>query len=387
MPANGRLRITKISLTNWRNFLHANVDLAGRAFLVGPNASGKSNFLDAIEFLHDVVSVGGGFEDAVMKRGGVSPLRCFAARRETDITLRVDLGTDREPKRWQYQLSFNQRSKRGPEPILKQELVIHNGTTDFERPDRDDKSDPDRLTQTFLEQVNVNRRFREVAAFLRSVRYLHIVPQLVREPERSVGKHDDPYGGDFITQIADTAANTRKARLRRIQEALQVAVPQLKELKLEQDEKGVFHLMGRYKHWRPRGAWQSERDFSDGTLRLMGLLWAVLDGDGPLLLEEPELSLHPEVVRYIPQMLARIESQLARQILVSTHSPEILQDEGIGMDEVLLLVPESEGTSVRPASEYEEIQALLDGGLSMADAVIPRTRPGEVEQLSLFPRR
>ena len=71
--------------------------------------------------------------------------------------------------------------------------------------------------------------------------------------------------------------------------------------------RGTPHLRGRYQHWRAQGAWQSEEQFSDGTLRLMGLLWAAMDKGGPLLLEEPELSLHPEIVRVLPQMLARVQ--------------------------------------------------------------------------------
>jgi predicted ATPase len=58
-------------------------------------------------------------------------------------------------------------------------------------------------------------------------------------------------------------------------------------------------------------------------LRLIGLLWAILDGIGPLLLEDPELSLHPEVVRFLPQMFAHIQSRTGRQILTSTHSTDL----------------------------------------------------------------
>ena len=82
----------------------------------------------------------------------------------------------------------------------------------------------------------------------------------------------------------------------------------------------------------------------------MGLLWAALDGDGPLLLEEPELSLHPDVVRHIPQMFARIQRKTGRQVIISTHSSDMLRDDGIGLDEVLLLKPEVEGTAVSLAS-------------------------------------
>lgn len=376
-------RITYLGLSNWRNFPRVGVDLAARTFLVGPNAAGKSNFLDAIRFLHDVVAVGGGFEDAVRKRGGVSAVRSLAARRYPDVGLTVHLGTSADPAAWEYELSFAQDNRQ--RPYLKKEIVREHGEVRLDRPEKDDLNDPARLSQTFLEQVNVNRPFRAVADFLRTIRYLHIVPQLVREPDRSVGRTNDPYGGDFIEQIARTPAPTRNARLRRILDALTIAVPQLQKLELDQDARGTHHLRGQYVHWRAQGAWQSEADFSDGTLRLMGLLWALLERGGPLLLEEPELSLHPAVVRYIPQMLGRMQSRAGRQVLVSTHSPELLQDDGIGLNEVLLLMPQDEGTSVKSASDIAEIKSLLDGDLSIADIVIPRTRPERAEQLSFFP--
>jgi len=210
------------------------------------------------------------------------------------------------------------------------------------------------------------------------------VPQLVRDPERSTGHANDPYGGDFLEQLARTQKSIQASRLRRIATALAVAVPQLKELKLDRDERGAPHLKGRYAHWRPNAGWQSEDQFSDGTLRLMGLLWALLDGSGPLLLEEPELSLHPEVVRYIPAMIARLQRRVARQVLMSTHSSDLLRDPGIGLNEVLLLRPGPEGTTVAPASDFKEIGVLLDGGLSVAEAVLPWTRPAGAAQLPLF---
>jgi hypothetical protein len=264
------------------------------------------------------------------------------------------------------------------------ELASRSNKLILERPDQNDGADPERLTQTYLEQVNANKDFRFIADFFAQVKYLHVVPQLVREPDRSIGKKNDPYGGDFLDQIARTPEKTRNARLRKILEALSFAVPQLKDLTLERDSSGAPHLRGRYEHWRPTGAWQGEDQFSDGTVRLMGLLWALLDGSGPLLLEEPELSLHPDVVRYIPQLFARIQSRTARQAIVSTHSADLLRDEGIGLNEVILLEPGEEGTKVRVASELDEAERLLHGGMNLADVILPRTRPRNVEQLPLF---
>ena len=96
------------------------------------------------------------------------------------------------------------------------------------------------------------------------------------------------------------------------------------------------------------------------------------------------MSLHPEVVRFIPQMLARMQRRTGRQVLVSTHSPEMISDEGVGLDEVLILQPGREGTSVRVANSFKEIRALLEYGVPMSDAVIPYTKPKNAEQLPLF---
>ncbi len=379
MALESGTRFTHLELANWRNFSRASVDLQKRVFLVGPNASGKSNFLDCFRFLHDIVSVGGGFQEAIRKRRGVSSLRCYAARRYPDVTIHARLGTDAEPGIWTYEISFTQDNNQ--RPLVQREFVAKRDQVLLARPNAEDETDPERLKQTSLEQVNVNKDFREVAEFFASVRYLHLVPQLVREPDRSVGRHGDPFGGDFLEQVASTPDKTRDARLRRILDAMRVAVPQLETLELWRDVRGTPHLRGKYQHWRSRGAWQTEDQFSDGTLRLMGLLWAVMGGPGPLLLEEPELSLHPEVIQYIPQMLARVQRRSGVQALISTHSSDLLKDEGIGLDEVLLLNPTAEGTQIDAAAKFREIKELLESGSNLGEAVLPRTRPANAQQL------
>ncbi len=376
------LIFSSLRLQNWKNFARIEVDLQNRVFLVGPNAAGKSNMLDVFRFLRDLASPGGGFQEATRRRGGVSAIRCLAARRYPDIELRVVVKPRQAKTRWEYELAFKQDAQRRAR--ISKEKVVRDGHVLIMRPNDDDKQDPARLTQTHLEQVNVNRSFRELASFFESVRYLHIVPQLVREPDRSVGRSNDPFGGDFLEQIAKTQERTRVARLNRIRDALRVAVPQLAEIELARDDRGTPHLRGKYEHWRPQGAWQTEDQFSDGTLRLMGLFWVAMEGGGPLLLEEPEMSLHPEIVRYLPQMFARVQRRTGRQIILSTHSPDLLRDEGIGLDEVLLLRPGSEGTEVVSAGAFQEIRDLLQGGMTLADAVIPKTRPARADQLTLF---
>ncbi|WP_313996137.1 AAA family ATPase [uncultured Paenibacillus sp.] len=53
---------TSLSLENWKNFRKIDSPIDQRVFLVGPNASGKSNWLDVFRFLNDIAKVGGGFK-------------------------------------------------------------------------------------------------------------------------------------------------------------------------------------------------------------------------------------------------------------------------------------------------------------------------------------
>ncbi|MCC7352746.1 MAG: AAA family ATPase [Anaerolineae bacterium] len=377
------MRVSHIELENWKNFRSVSVDLPERVFLVGPNASGKSNFLDAFRFLRDLALPGGGLQRACSERGGVSKIRCLAARQYPAVTIRVVLG-EGQARLWRYEVAFSQDNNRNP--VLTREVVYKADHLIMQRPDDTDRADPLRLSQTALEQINANQPFRDVARFFESISYLHLVPQIIRNPGSLVSDSIvmDAYGRQFLERVARTPENTRNARLRKIKDALVVAVPQLKDLRLERDQRGIPHLIGVYEHWRPRAGKQDEEQFSDGTLRLLGLLWALQEGEGPLLLEEPELSLHSGVVRRLAGLIYRMQKTRKRQVLISTHSVDLLSDPGISGDEVLMLKPDVESTRVVQAADVAEIHALLEAGMNIADAVFPHTEPERAAQLELF---
>jgi predicted ATPase len=382
--------VSHLKLKNWCNFQQVdNIALQQRQFIVGPNASGKSNLLDVFRFLRDIAKPeGGGLQKAVNDRGGVSKIRCLAARSDPEIVIDISLSNnpDEEP-RWRYEIGLKQESRGYRHPILSFERIWKDNKQILNRPDQEDKKDKERLKQTYLEQVNSNLEFRDIVRFLESVSYIHLVPQLLRYAEsfQSGFFESDPFGQGFLLRVAKSPLRTQKSRLSKIEEALKIAVPQLQQLKFEKDnDSGKPHLTALYSHWRPNAGWQREDQFSDGTLRLIGLLWVLLESDSLLLLEEPELSLNSAIVSKLAPLIYRLQRKRKRQVLISTHSEALLSDKGIDGREVLLLTPRAEGTSIELAGNISDIKPLLEAGLSVGEVVLPKISPQKIEQLELF---
>ena len=100
-----------------------------------------------------------------------------------------------------------------------------------------------------------------------------------------------------------------------------------------------------------------------------------------MLLDEPELSLHTSVVRQLPTVFSRTRGAGGPQVLLSTHSREILEDPGVGADEAVVLHPGEEGTEAVVAAALPDIQHLLDAGLSLAEILGPRSEPERIPDL------
>ena len=386
------MRFERIELKNWKNFQSVDVKLASRVFVVGPNAIGKSNFLDAFRFLRDLVIEGGGLAQALKSRGGLTRVRSLHAHRNTKVSLKATVLNPTSGSRWCYELAFTHETRNGHVPVVAYERVTaiepSGSRLLLDRPNDVDRGDPKARTQVAIQQAPANKTFRDLAEFFASVSYSHLVPQLLREeapppPERLTA---DPYGRDLLGVIRDTSPRVRNERLKLINSVLKTVVPDFRELKMQPDSRGRPHLVVKFDHWRQFGARQDEVQFSDGTLRFIGFLWALQDKTGTLLLEEPELSLHPAIVQRLAPFIHR--AQVAgggRQVIVSTHSPDLLMDEGIAADEILMVMASGEGSKIVEGASQEDIVKLMESGIPASEAVLPKTNPQQVIQFgSLF---
>lgn len=383
------LYISKLKLFNWKNFHECELDLTKRCFIIGANASGKSNLLDALRFLRDIAKQGGGLQSAVEQRGGVTKIRCLAARQRTDICIETELrDIETDELCWSYCLKFKNVGggiMKNQAAVLEEKVFDSKiGKEVVNRTKETIGEDNETLKYTLLEQTNANKDFRVIRDVFSEIEYLNVVPQLVRESGSTVltsGK-EDYYGRNFLNRLAVLPERTRKSYLRKINDVLRKVVPQMDELSFVRDEMGVPHIEARYKHWRDKGSKQNEVAFSDGTLRLIGFLFAMLDGNGVILLEEPEINLNSGVVEQLPEFIARMQRDKKRQVLVTTHSYDMLSSVGIGTAEVAVLETSPEGTKVSPLSEIPSLQAAVDAGFSIADAAIPAIKPSTAIEIS-----
>lgn len=383
------LYISKLRLFNWKNFHECELDMTKRCFIIGANASGKSNLLDALRFLRDIAKQGGGLQSAVEQRGGVTKIRCLAARQRTDISVETELrDIETDELCWIYSLKI----KNVGGGIMKNQAAVleekafsqKDGKYVVNRTEGTENEDSDTLKYTHLEQTTANKDFRVIRDTFADIEYLNVVPQLVRESGSAVlttGK-EDYYGRNFLNRLSKLPERTRKSYLGKINEVLRTVVPQMDELSFVRDEMGVPHIEARYKHWRDKGSKQNETAFSDGTLRLIGFLFAMLDGNGIILLEEPEINLNSGVVEQLPEFIARMQRNKKRQVLVTTHSYDMLSSVGIGTAEVAVLETSPEGTKVSPLSEIPSLQAAVDAGFSIADAAIPAIKPTTANEMN-----
>lgn len=383
------MQITHVTAHNWRNFKNLDVAVADRLLIVGPNAAGKSNLLDLFRFLGDISRKGGGLAAALEARGGLSRARCLFARNnhKGELAIMVDLRDGEDD--WRYELAIKGKKGGHNHPIVVREIVTRNGSELLSRPDTNDDRDPDQLTQTHLEQISANREFRPIAEYFAKVNYFHLVPQMIRYPQAG-GASPRAFGSSMIADMNATPVRTRQAWFRRIERALQSAVPGFETLRLEVDKAGQPHLIAGYRNWRRNPSEQNETDFSDGTLRLIGLLWTIISSPangGVLLLEEPELSLNAAVVQKLASLLAMAQRGTSMQVILSTHSPELLDDEGIRPGEVLVLQVTSDATVANQLSEIAEAEAQISADLPLSEVVAELINPGDLTGLIKAARR
>lgn len=93
------------------------------------------------------------------------------------------------------------------------------------------------------------------------------------------------------------------------------------------------------------------------------------------------MSLNAAIVRMLPTMLAVAQRDATMQVLLSTHAPELLDDEGVLPREILVLRVTDDGSSAQLLSEIEEVADELAADLPKSDTVQSLIAPPDLTGL------
>ena len=354
--------IHRVRLRNYKSIGRCDVQLGPLAVLVGPNGSGKSNFLDALQLTGQALYMT--LDHALRERGGINEVRRRSGGHPANFGIELHFTLPDGMSQGLY--SFEVTSERNggfsvrnetcrvspPEPlgtskgfvVREGKVEQHNIAVTLPRPA------PDRL---FLVSASNVDEFRPVYDALTAMVFYSFSPDVMRWPQPpDPGELLHPNGQNLASVIASLEKRNPKSH-KQIQEYLRQITPgvesvaritigNLETLQFRQ------HVAGQGAPWRFPAI-----NMSDGTLRGLAVLTALLQGDGtsPSLIgiEEPEIALHPAAAGILWDAIQ--DGQDLTQVLVTTHSPDLLDRKDIPIDAILATDSDAGTTQIGPIIE------------------------------------
>jgi len=361
--------IRQIYIQNFKSIEKARVTLEPFTLLVGANGSGKTNFVNALEFV--VECVNSSVEDAVGHRGGVYDVFSRSTRIrlplgfrilvqglddfEADYALEVGIGNYGYPEILRERILFRQS---GSDRVVRQTNRVGNA---YWEDNPNQKIVGLQANQLMLSSASAPP-FAKLSQFLRSTRFYSIVPN-------SMKPWHNRDAGAFLLKDGSNAP----AILRRMAESEGLGSPRYEKIVtllslISSGTASIEHVSSRSETVSRNEATQESLNFqrdvgegkrltfqayhmSDGTLRALGVLLAAYQvGYNPLvLIEEPEATIHPAAAAILFDALKDASSE--RQVIVTTHSADILDSKDLTADQIRVVSMEGGRTLIAPVSE------------------------------------
>ena len=386
--------IRQVQIQNYKSIARLAVNLEPFTVFVGPNGSGKSNFIDALSFVNDCLLES--IEIAFSKRSAQEIVHRSSAGYESLLGIRLVLGLSENLSADYAFAVVHRRGERSG--VLRERCVVQNSMGKKHEFDVRDgqfvkettgirpRLSPDRLA---LDAASATDEYRPVYEFLTSMGFYSIVPERLREWQQ-------PEPGDFLKRDGSNAAAVLKCisdqrDYERLCHLLSISVKGVEKVDYRSTPIGetiVFeHDVGASSHEKLR---LDASSMSDGTLRLLALLLAVYQPRRPsvVAIEEPEATVHPAITELVVEVL--MDAAYKRQILVTTHSPDILDQKELSDKQIRAVTWEEGETLICPVSKAsrDAIRERLytPGELLRVDELSPDIDAAKniTEQVDLF---
>ncbi|MBI5850346.1 MAG: AAA family ATPase [Planctomycetes bacterium] len=383
--------IHRVRLRNYMSIAKCDVGLGSLNFLVGPNGSGKSNFLDSLRFIAD--SLNATLDAAMRDRGGVGEVRRRSTGHPTHFGIAIDFELPDAVGHYAFEIAARRDAgfsvKRERCEMRRHDLRdagfdVADGVVQRFSPGPAPAAAPDRL---FLAHASGAPEFRPLYEALTRMGFYNLNPDAMRELQpASPGDLLDGDGRNIAGVLKRLASETPPWKVR-IEEYLARVVPGVlgvDYVSLGPRETIEFRqeVAGSHDPWRFYAA-----NMSDGTIRALGALVAMFQNGGdprrvPLIgFEEPEIALHPAAAGVLTDSLRDASS--TTQILVTSHSTELLDDEDLDADSLLAVVSEKNETRIGPIDDIGR-SLLMDrmftaGELVRMEQLRPAPSSGRLE--------
>ncbi|HNM39581.1 MAG TPA: AAA family ATPase [Giesbergeria sp.] len=347
--------LTRVLLRNYKSIGLCDVRLGPITYLVGANGSGKSNFLDALHLVRDALA--GSLDNALNERGGLPEVRRRSSGHPTNFGIRLEFVLPGGLPGY-YAFNIGALQGRGYE-VQKEECSFQfmgaGALFKIERGQLIECSEPTfpSVTSDRLALVSASgmTAFRPVFDALTAMGFYNLNPKVMREPQKPQDGRMLKPAGENIVSVIGHLERVAPDRIEEVQRYLQTVVPMvhgfsrkqigpLETLEFRQDMAGAKH------------PWQFlAQNMSDGTLRALGVLTALFQGNrdhAPVLIgiEEPETALHPAASAALRGALA--QAATCSQVIVTSHSPELLDERDIPPEQLLAVVSEGGETKIAP---------------------------------------
>ncbi len=389
--------LTRVVLRNYKSIAACDVAPAQLTFLVGPNGSGKSNFLDGLRFVAD--SLRFSLDHALRERGGISEVRRRSGGHPNHFGIRLEYRLSHCRGHYAFEVAAKTRGSYAVQrevcqveslaaPVEPQSFLVENGEVVSSTISTPPPAAGDRL---YLVNASGHPTFRPVYDALSAMGFYSLNPEEIRELQPPDPGEFLKRDGSNIASVLAVIASRSPDRKKRIEEYLSKVVREISAVDpqpIGPKETLVFRqqIRGAKDPWRFFAS-----SMSDGTLRSLGVLVALFQANGKpggrlIGIEEPEIALHPAASGVLTDALRDASAHV--QVLVTSHSPDLLDNEEIPDGSILAVVAEHGETRIGPLDAAGR-SALRDhlytpGELLRMDQLRPDPDLSQPKQLDLF---
>lgn len=336
------MKLANISIRHFKSLSAVQVQLHPRVtILVGPNATGKSNFVDALRFVRDAAA--SSLQEAIARRDGMARIRPQNIGAHTPIELRATMADS--------------------------EGAASNGLNYFEVVTTGSTSD---ASLAFAEFESSERLIQDIQTWKFSALEVRTLRTLSAQDTDTPLRED----GSNWAAVIQRAKRSGKGRqmLERISEMMRVVLPDFQNVSVIS---AGSYLVPQFNFGKEKNRAQvfDPVQLSDGTLRIFGILLSLYQSPAPslMVIEEPEQTVHPGVLSMLAEAFKEVSE--VTQIIVTTHSPQLV--EHFAPEHIRVVTMADGVTQISPikASQREAVQRGLMtlGEFMAAEGLQPET--------------